>query len=675
MLFSVYSVPSIPSALATESSEKAIDSFNVHPKNRWDITEYDMDHVGVADGILNVSDVGDGSIDKIYMDRGLRDMDGTVSMRFKYSTNASAYEYYNSMYLFIEDPGTNNYVYFQVYGMKDGVSYYTKCAYKNNAGGTETLLVNSDERVYSDTWYVIRMDYDLYLAKMRWRLYFDNGSEVFDYEWTDIDEDNQPALFQFEEIFLRYQPNSQGDQVWIQHYVDYIEAPFKERAWENTDVPSDSDWLANSWDAVHVQDDINDISDWRLTVPRLDAVSGTFTAGFDDASLMNNGDNAYMSVNVYAVDADDGDLHSAVALAIGHVNVGVGDAFSISLNIDGSEIWGYTAVGTTRPICQFTISLTDDRSRIGLEARVWLDDTDSSTYEDVIGSADISDIATDPSHEFVLEIEYVADFDCNTEWEALIYDYSLTYRDIFKGIGDFFGGIFGGVGDFLSGGIDFISDIFATIFRWLGELFASAIAGLGELLTAALSLVEAAVGLVEDAISAMQTALESAIALVEDAVDGLIAYIQDIGDFVITELISAAQNILDALFDAMEFLVDELIQVVFWIYDEAMLALGFSSPPDLIALFNSLVWLIGEVITSIPTLVGDIENLMAFWTFEKVIVLIFVFLVFLPFMMGATNTDGIGNIIKVNTYPIQILGFGIPIGLLLFVVIGALGLF
>ena len=615
------------------SEEENIDSFDVNPSNRWTIIDddSDIDSVVVGDSYLNITDIGDGSTDTYHIGRNLRDLDGVIETRFMIQSNGSSGTFNDDFGIFLDVDADND----------DSHRVFVQ---NIKSSSTSTILayddINDDTQIKSDidnivpgAWYIYRLDYDLLKSELRARLFFDNGIKVWDHEWQEISSET-PGTFDETSLNVRflYQVTTNTNTQTL--LIDYIKAPFKEREWTQSDIPSDSDFLADGWGMVRIQDDIaSDDTKWDLVVPYLDATSATLHMNTTDNDVFVSDDaeaRVLYSFQVFGVDADDGDLHEIMKASITMFEIVAGTIRSeLVANIAGIDFApnmiidhasGYTDVA---PAVDFVLSLEDDRERITCLFTFWPNFADRDVFFSFQGTGLVSDVVTDPSQEFLLRTHLDVDsFEPNVELYAYLSDVSVTERDIFSDLGGFIDDVIGGAQDFVGGG----TDIFTAIFRWVVSVITDFLAFMLDLLLAGLTLISSAItalqGVIVSALTTLQTAVDnifsaigdvvtelqglasdvataiwdgvgSALDFIVDAVDGLWDALIAILDDIIGQLLLLAEDVADFLFAAIEFLVVLLLTIVeelwtilegivFFIWD----AIGL---PDALALGNELL--------------------------------------------------------------------------------------
>lgn len=624
-----------PISLGFAAEETNIDTFDVHPTNRWTITDTGMTDV-VVDGFLNVSDVGDGSQDVYTLDRDLRDLEGEIETRFYLQGEAGASDYRNAFFLYLYDSSKTEYVRLYINYIDDD-ECTTEIAYSYD-GGTATKSLAGDDRVVAGYWYIFRLVYDISKSDLRLRLYFDNGTKVWDHDWQDISASYNPELFEHDALLFRIYCRSFTNGYNFNYYIDYVEAPFKEREWTQVDEESSAQWKFDSWNLQHIEDNVDDTSEWRLTVPYLDAVSGVITDYVDDYTKMSSGssDSVYSEFSIYAVDADDGDRHEAFAIKMLR-DKAISYSATLQVRLDGNSIgtidytqnFEGTKTGPDAAV-QFAVALEDDRTRLTCRVRFFADRENRTAYEDIVGDVAISSVAAVPSNEFVLRSYHIADFDGDIVYQWMLEDFSLVERDIFADIGGFIDGIIGFGQDILGG----LLDIFFIGFRFLAQIFTVALDGLGELLAVAIE------------------ALEPLLTAVENAINDMVNL-----------LVTGAQDLLDAFLTAAEALLSGIEDFFFAVWDW----IGF---PDFLMILD-LIWSVQlDIIAKIPAGFNDV---LAYVDHYRNWIIIFLTMVALGYpLFTYMETKNPATYVKsfldlqvknVNPLPnISLLGFSIPLG-------------
>lgn len=633
----------LTSPFSPSSSEfDTIDSFNVHPLNRWgEATEQDWGSAVVSDGILILTDVGDGSQDYYQMDRDLKSTDGQIEIRFMYDMSDDQSSSFTSVNFYI------NKMSFNIVKCKDTLASETYLIYLDIDSDYETLQLVGDEVCYDDTWYRLIMDYDFLQSKFRWRLYYDeNDSKILDYIWQDIKISDMPESFSDSEVEIEITVYSYSNNQEIQLNIDYVKAPFEERVWDNSEIPTDEDWLQNNWNFHEVQDDINDESTWDITIPYLDSVSATIVTEINNPSNLAGGEDTNIFYCVYAVDADDGEKHAAVKIEITQT---YGLSSTISIQIDGVTKFLKSVLSNTDPEVIFSVSLENDRSRITVGGRYYVDrdDTTDPEYYDFVCSGDMADIATDPSQEFVLSCNVIADFDGDLVYRMMFTSHTIVERGEFSGKGSPLvphddtgsGGLFG-----------WLVDIFITIGRAIGSLFA----GVGIVIVEGLK----KVGI---DITGVIASIEGWLSSLGGAIEGFLITLGGLVSGVINTFISGARALLEALVAGaiilVQSFVDFLAAFVFLIWD----AIGL---PDLLAIADFFLIGFVQFIENFPVFLDDLINLIqSLWSLGFIIGVIY----FLFFPLLAANTIGeffekfFENFSKDATMGASFVGVHIPI--------------
>lgn len=689
LLFPLLFINIVP-VVATE--EENIDSFDVHPVNRWSITNTTYDSAIVNDGILNMSDVGDGTADRYNIVRDLRDLDSSIEVMFMLTSNSSAAVFDNRFRIELYDENSIIGGYFDCLSIKDNAATDTRLRIIDTDGNTDSLSVDSDEDVFTDLWYRLKINYDILKTQLRFRLFFENGTKVFDYDYFDVTTDN---IRFFGQTGLRLGIRSQSFTVgaFRNDFVSYVKAPFKEREWTQAVSPGDADWLQDSWQGAFVQDTVDAISAWQLTVPSLDSFSGSVIVEYGNIATISNGDESGIYVGLYGVDADDGGTHVIAQVALAKIKEG-GVAKSIfEVKINGSSEYIREDNGNNFPTMSFSFALSEDRTKYELKARYTPDVQVDTVFHDVVFEGDVSDSVDDPSQEFIIEMRYDIELASDTEFLCLVEDFGFTDRDIFT---DIVAAVVDPIGNFLS-------TIFTVAFKFLAGIFRI----VGDLITAAISiatgLIETSIGLVVIAVEAVTSALgeiltaigELAAAIATEVWDGigdaldfittaiaaiaediwiaLSAAIGDILDDLLTALALVAEEAAGIAFDILEFLIvlvldiidgviNFIIEAVFFFWD----LLGL---PDLIAVYDTVIVGLIQVATSTPDMFIWLLDVWFFWATG---VFFLGFLILLGFPIISSNNPGefVNNFVDMNsmdaTLGIALLGFQIkiPIGFL-----------
>ena len=604
-----------------------IDSFDIHPgSGRWAETDLGFTST-VSDGLLNMSDIGDGTADSVTWERDLRDMSGVIETRFMFESNGTGLSYSNRFIIRIFDED-DDWAYLVCDAIKGGgvvsrtliyiEGFDASNNYKNLAGSEVT---------HSDIWYNLRIDYDILQSSIRFRLYFDNGSKIFDYFNYDVTTVHA-SIFKSSALTLSLSASSYVDKQTLNVYVDYVNAPFKEREWSHFDDASDPQWLSENWDSAYVENDTVDTSKWRLVVPNLDFVSGLIKLNTTDNDAIHGDalteDMFDMYFTVYTVDADDGDLHAGVVVGIGLRGYDGGFiGVSISVEVDGVPVYGVTHIqpnvgSTYNPAVSFTISTSVDRSKLSLQARCWLDEDTPDEYFDLVGSGLVSSMSTVPSQEFVLETCYsFALLEGDVDVTMIMSNFELISATLFHDWGPgqqtpsppdasspsvdagFFQALFDAIAAFISWVLSPISELIDGVISGIVEIAGEILSGLG----GALEFITEAIGVV--------------VGTFIDSMSGLL-------DALLTQLAILAEDAADLLFDIIDFLIVLVLDIVgeiwaliegtiFFIWD----AVGL---PNLIDLFNELLaysielidWLLITFL-DVVDLVNDLSWLILFF--------------------------------------------------------------
>ena len=358
----------------------------------------------------------------------------------------------------------------------------------------------------------------------------------------------------------------------------------------------------------------------------------------DSSPAWSNGDEIEFGVILWEVDPSDGSYEWLLAV----------DCY---LRYDGANmdlewyVFGDTVLDqryykaftdtaapfTLHPAFDFTLSMTDDRSKGILRLKMFNDIEDTSNFVELIAE-NPTDYSTT---EFILSSYYGCDFDGDHEAQILFSDIGVSERgwleDLARGLIDIALNILGSI---LILGFRFL----ASIFKIVGDLIIAALELIGVLIVAMQDALDAAIGLVQEAVEGLWTAFQTAL--------------EDIIDFIQTNLVEPFVVLLATLF--------------FWAYDWFWQdVLGFAESPDLIAIFWQIATTTVDILLGMPQLIPDIGN----WIFLSVGLLIclwWFYALFLGFAEEGFNPfNGIANFIGRCFEGPSIFGIGpIPLGLI-----------
>lgn len=672
--------PSQPPRASINAEQDNVDSWNVHPgSGRW--TEVFTEIAGepsITEGLLNITATGTGSGRSERWERGLRKLDGKITIRFKFTSETGASSDDRVVFSLSSTTATFGSL-FRIDTASSGI-FTTKLI------AEDTLTLTGSERVRSGIWYKLEIKYDQLESELNWKLVFDNGTGVFDHNILDVTA-QRPEFFTGESTFFLMDISSLGSNIDIEFLMDFINAPFKENEWVQTDVPGDADYLQDSWHIGFTQDDIDDSSTWELVVPFLDSVSGIMSIDSNAIGSMAAGDVAQFDFFVYGVDVDDGDKHLVLNVRLALLNTGTAtsEVFVFDGNgvIDSIQLLGSA---TAWPRASFSISVQKDRSRMDVKVRGWPAGSTTGTFKDMAASVNVADFTdSDGAQEFVLETFYQFDFDSNIEMTSIFEDFGFTERDIFA---DIVNAVVEPIGNFLQ-------QLFVAAFRFLATIFTI----VGDLITLAFDIIiaalevalVAALGLIETAIGTLETALEVALGLVEVAIEALEPFLTVISDAVdalwtlfiatlddiVTALIALASDFTDFFFDVLELLIPLIItflgtilgSIVGFLADLLFLLWDALGLPNLLALLDLTVT---HSVNFISELVAALTDVVQFLIDISWIALVVWWAICVPVAFARANFEplaGLGNAVQVyfqNSTPISILGFQlyVPQGLI-----------
>ena len=545
------------------SEEENIDSFDIHPINRWTANNEGVT-AAVSEGLFNLTDTGDATQDSYSLIRGLRDLDGGIEIRFQFSTTISSSSWRDAMLFYLRGD-SDTYLLIGIEDIKNDAASEAYIRYRDINGDLQNIIMTGDEKLWEEIWYTYKIDYDILKSEFRVRCYFDNGSKVYDYSFSDfsVSDSKRPALFTATSLELFYLDTFYQNGAVRKDYVDYIKAPFKEREWTTISESSDPQWIEKNWNLAYAEDEVtSEVCRYSLVVPYLDVFSGTLLAqSVDDDNFASIHGGLY-SVYLYGVDADDGDKHEIVGVTNGIYDQGSGDGTFQSIetgaNFGTSEYLYTTAYdGTQQPKIDFTFGIYNDRSDVSLKIRCFPDAAIDTVYQDYVWSDSIS-----YSQEFIIETYYWINIDAGEDITLSITGASVIERDIFSDIADWVGGV---VEDVTGGG----TDIFTAIFRWIVSVITDFLAFMLDILTGALSLIN-------QAIVAMQGVLEAAINAIKGVLDNIKTVIDTISTNIgtlLTELQGLAAAVATALWDGVEVALAFIFDAIDEIWDALILIL------------------------------------------------------------------------------------------------------
>ncbi len=643
----VMTTPFSPTPVSA-SEEENVDSFNVHPANRW--TESNEGFTAaIANGRLNMSDTGDGSTDYYYIQRGLSSLDNQIEFSFMFDVKENdSGGATDVMTLLILDSSGSDYFYLANYNVRDKQVAKSQLIYIDTGGTERKLNLTGSERLMDEEWYLFTMDFDFLRNKMDFKLEFFNGTDVWDYDWTDISSAYRPRIFDKEDLMVRiYCRGNQNNKRYC-FYVDWVDAPFKEREWVHYNRPSDENFIHDHWAGATVEDDImTDRSQWRLVVPYFDACSGTMRV-HQESDISDYQDRLVYRLSLYGVDGDDGDLHliGRIEMELQDLNSPGGNALRTWIYIEdgnGGTIWEHSDnEAIDEQAVQFSIGMSEDRTKGIIKARGNLDIENDADWESGNYNFTVSDWVTDPSSEFVIEVDYyIVQFTGNTEIVFSLDTFELVERNIFEDL------IFPIVDGLIGVVVGLFGMVFVPLIRFLGDVLRRAIDALGPLITTLQSALDTAIGLVETAVDAVGTAVA---AIAQDLLDLIGSFIDDAIAWLLT---------------IISDLVELFAEIVFAIYDGLWEdVLGFSDAPDLIAIVYALGTGFIQLVLGMPGFVTDfafyVQNTWDMIAWIGVIVFLFV-----PLLSSSNIGEFFEKVIeymsKDLTMGFGVFGFHIPI--------------
>ncbi|MFX1417253.1 MAG: hypothetical protein ACFFC0_10600 [Promethearchaeota archaeon] len=649
---------------------ETVDTFEVHPDSgRWtESANVGWDSSVISDECLNLTDTGDASLDYISYSRDLRSLDDTITLRFKYAINGTASDSNNFM-IFSLDTEAGYGFQFRTDTLDNSSYSPIKLRYYDVDGVLQSKVCTGTEHTHIDTWYRLRMDYDLLRSRFRCRLYFDNGSRVLDYDWYDISSET-PRMFEGTTVSVQMRVASKESGLTQSVYISYVQAPFKEREWVQDTIPTDGDWLEDRWDIAYAQDDISEYSKWNYTVPYLDSASISIKLEWENASaLITPTDTMQSIVALHAVDALNGTHYEIVRAYMGtdRSAAAVWSNRIFVYNADSSKSYTYAhhwSTGTSLPDCRMYCSfeIQEDRSVIDLKVRFFYDITNDSAYCDFVIEEDVDDWVDNPSQEFVIHVSHRMSFTGNTEGKIVVEKFDPLSHDRFaevhKGLPEAKEGIQGGAWDPLAELQKGIADAFNKI---LGPLFQGLydfVDGLEGLLSSVWDSIANVVteiqGLAADIASDIWAGIGDALDFITDAigviVDEFFAWLWGVAAEMAEFFFDVLELLLPLLLDLAEYVWDIVATVVFFIWD----ALGL---PDLLAIVEVLLTGFIQFVNGIPIFITDMAAaIQALFTLVPVIGLV----IFFGFPLAQRDIGGYFE--AMLTY----MGFDITFGLEVF---------
>lgn len=618
----VFNTSMMPTGVAA-SEEENVDSFDVHPANRWEISDVGWDTKEIVNGQFNRTDTGDGTSDSYTIERGLRSFDSKIEARFKVSNSGSGSSS-DIFYLGIKGSTVTTQMRLRLHTL--GANMVTDLRFHDIDGTDQYKTLSGSEKLVVDTWYVLTIDYNILKSECKFTVKYQNGTRVFRYDYYDIASE-RPAVFSEKVLSVFSGTVSYTSSNVITSLLDYVKAPYKEREWVQVDTPSDSDWLEDRWDFARVQDDIQDTSVWSLTVPSLDTLSGIFTSGWDNQSAVLDGDDAHAHFTLYSVDADDGDLNTLLGFYFMFQKSGSSCVMALLIVNNTSPVMSYssTAASFTKLSLSFSMALSDDRDAVSLKIRLYPDVT-ASTYYDFVAETKVSDVSASPSDEFVMKVYYDADFDGNTEWVTLLEDFGFTDRDIFA---DIINAIVEPVGNFISAIFTVAFRFLAGIFKVVGDAILSGITTLQTALSSLLTAIYGSLSSIYTVLAGLAVAIGtavwesigSALDFITDAIADIAADVWAALEPVIADIVSwlgtVASDVADLIFAVIEFLISLLLTIAIDIF-ELLAAIAFAvwdalGLPDLLAVLDFMIVGFNGLVTDGLAALQWVVNVGAFW--------------------------------------------------------------
>ncbi|KKL06842.1 hypothetical protein LCGC14_2591990, partial [marine sediment metagenome] len=366
----------------------------------------------------------------------------------------------------------------------------------------------SNNYTVADVYYRAQIKYNLLEAEFEIKITHDNSTRIFSVDlFEDFTINSQfPSVFAFgiaPNIYLSTYTIFYGHQeVWI----DYINAPFEEREWNEIVTPTDSNILQDSITIGEAQQGVDgefSMSKYRLTISYLDSISGGFRLDPRNYTYAST-TQVYMWFQVYAVNKTDGELlwlfdselvYSGSNFFLGWADEEITDHPSYGGLQNDLRVIGTDDSQVAK--LDFSISISEDRSKVSMQSRAYGAENDSQNYLDHFDSVDLVDVSSDVSQEFVIEIgRLFFDMDGTGTIILQLSNFDFIRKDWFQDIiinplNDLLGGILGAIIGFFSSLLMPLFLFLASIFRVVGEAI---INGLSPLLNSIISAVIAIAG-------------------------------------------------------------------------------------------------------------------------------------------------------------------------------------
>lgn len=596
--------------VSAKNNETAIDTFNVHPANRWEFNYNEVDSVDCEYSMLNISDAG-GSWDRCMFSRGLKSINDKVIIRqkFDYDIGYNATSFHELSYFYIF--GNEGNIYFQSGDFRPSNMGTCKFGFYST---TNEYIVYQIEALEYDVWYRFEIEFDLYKSEINYKLYNDdNGSKLYDIDYQDFPGSYTPKIFMDEYLSVRFYDRFEYSQNNFKHYIDYVDAPFSLNNWKITDTPADSDFLFYSYDSAYAQDNIDDTAKFECCIPQLDSFSGETSCDINNHSNLASTFTSYSAISFYNTEYDDGNKALIGRFLMVVVSM---DGSNYMIQLEGRngndaqtfvDYWSIAKANWVPIALSFSIDLSENRNKLQIQSILY----DNALTESILSRYDYSlfvdDYVTDPSQEFVIETEYYMDFDDDIEIKYALSNLNVIEKDIFSdliGLGQ----------GFINGLVGLIIAAFAVIllpcFRFLADVLVTVIQSLIDTFEPLISALQSTLDNIFSILGDILSALGD---IAQDIIDGLIGVLQDILDIItdlavdfVLAIIDLASDILDEfiplLIGFLSDFVDVILGIVFWIVDNTPFLSDFA-----VALEDYVLYAI-DIVQAIPQFLEDVYS-------------------------------------------------------------------
>jgi hypothetical protein len=544
----------------------------------------------------------------------------------------------------------------------------------SDAGSASDTYYISETFPVESVYYRAEIRFSLFESEMEVTMRDDEGSRLFKAEFPGdfIVGDQNPAVFSHGLIpniyFSTYTVVGGKQDTWI----DFIDAPYKEREWRQTEIPTDEDWQTGTYTSSLLTGIIgaNNASTYQINVPRLDSVSGTIE---HNPLNTTSADFLYSYLTIYSVEKTSGTLNRLIYMYLRTDN-NFDTYFALKIGNQTVLSDGGRAGTDGESKVDFTISFNTERAIMDISYRHYYSLTNTSDFVDGHGQLNITEYlesncytCTTPdgkwvnpdgavrSQEFVIELKHTTlgtGIGAGETFSMSFTNFEFIARDIFQDIAR-------GITDVVLGFFGFIVEIFIVLFRFLASIFSVLFNALGALLIAAIdglaSVFNIAMGALGQLLSAAIAALEPILGAIIGAVEALVSWLSDIVDAVVGIAAALLAQIMQWLSSVIEDLIDFFSDVLDSFLDIFL-------PADVADFIREWAHFdFGQVISV----------LLALWAIVTgMVVLGWLALTFYIFTLPAFVSDGdpmgyvagfIHNAFSLRGTTLSILGFNVPL--------------